>query len=74
MKISLQLYDMGVRLAIMRNNFLSIKSDNMNSLFASTARGLEELIKLNWKNWAQGVRLFRVGSIFQGDTRLIYQA
>ena len=29
----------------MRNNFSKSKSDDMNSLFASTARGLEELLK-----------------------------
>ena len=33
------------RLAIMRNNFPNTVSDDMNSLFASTARGLEELLK-----------------------------
>ncbi|UMX60813.1 hypothetical protein MJ391_10450 [Escherichia coli] len=49
----------------------------MNSLFASTARGLEELLKtelegLNTKG--RYARWFRVGSISRGDTRLLYQS
>lgn len=46
----------------------------MNSLFASTARGLEELLKLNWKGWAQWTASWSVAGPFSGDTRLLYQS
>ena len=45
----------------------------MNSLFASTARGLEELLKLNWKGLARRTAGVRAGP-FSGDTRLLYQS
>ena len=46
----------------------------MNSLFASTARGLEELLKLNWKPRARKSAVVQGGVHFEGDTRLIYQS
>ena len=46
----------------------------MNSLFASTARGLEELLKLNWKPGRARVPVVQGGVHFEGDTRLIYQS
>lgn len=47
----------------------------MNSLFASTARGLEELLKTELeKLGAVGCQVVQGGVHFQGDTRLIYQS
>ncbi len=47
----------------------------MNSLFASTARGLEELLKTELENLgAQYVQVVQGGVHFEGDTRLIYQS
>ena len=47
----------------------------MNSLFASTARGLEELLKTELENLgAQSCRVVQGGVHFEGDTRLIYQS
>lgn len=47
----------------------------MNSLFASTARGLEELLKTELENLgAQACRVVQGGVYFEGDTRLIYQS
>ncbi len=48
----------------------------MNSLFASTARGLEELLKTELEGLgATDCRGSPVaGSIFRGDTRLLYQS
>lgn len=47
----------------------------MNSLFASTARGLEELLKTELENLgAQHVQVVQGGVHFEGDTRLIYQS
>ncbi|MDI4736923.1 hypothetical protein MJN54_12290, partial [Salmonella enterica subsp. enterica serovar Kentucky] len=47
----------------------------MNSLFASTARGLEELLKTELeKLGAIGCQVVQGGVHFQGDTRLIYQS
>ncbi len=46
----------------------------MNSLFASTARGLEELLKTELENLGPlNARWFRVGSISRA-TRLVYQS
>ncbi len=45
----------------------------MNSLFASTARGLEELLKLNWKPGPLNA-VVQGGVHFKGDTRLVYQS
>lgn len=47
----------------------------MNSLFASTARGLEELLKTELENLgAEHVQVVQGGVHFEGDTRLIYQS
>ena len=47
----------------------------MISLFASTARGLEELLKTELENLgAQHVQVVQGGVHFEGDTRLIYQS
>ena len=47
----------------------------MNSLFASTARGLEELLKTELENLgAQSCQVVQGGVHFQGDTRLLYQS
>ncbi len=46
----------------------------MNSLFASTARGLEELLKLNWKTLGPLNAVVQGGVHFKGDTRLVYQS
>ena len=47
----------------------------MNSLFASTARGLEELLKTELENLgAQHAQVVQGGVHFEGDTRLIYQS
>ena len=59
----------------MRNNFLQVISDDMNSLFASTARGLEELLKTELENLgATGCQVVQGGVHFEGDTRLLYQS
>lgn len=47
----------------------------MNSLFASTARGLEELLKSELENLgARDCQVVQGGVHFQGDTRLLYQS
>lgn len=47
----------------------------MNSLFASTARGLEELLKTELEGLgAVDCQLVQGGVHFQGDTRLLYQS
>jgi 23S rRNA (guanine2445-N2)-methyltransferase / 23S rRNA (guanine2069-N7)-methyltransferase len=47
----------------------------MNSLFASTARGLEELLKTELENLgATGCQVVQGGVHFGGDTRLLYQS
>lgn len=47
----------------------------MNSLFASTARGLEELLKTELEGLgAQECKITQGGVHFQGDTRLLYQS
>ena len=47
----------------------------MNSLFASTARGLEELLKTELEALgAKECRVVQGGVHFEGDTRLIYQS
>jgi len=59
----------------MRNNFLRVISDDMNSLFASTARGLEELLKTELENLgATACQVVQGGVHFEGDTRLLYQS
>ncbi len=59
----------------MRLNFLNTVSDDMNSLFASTARGLEELLKTELEALgAQEVRVVQGGVHFEGDDRLLYQS
>lgn len=51
------------------------KSDDMNSLFASTARGLEELLKTELEGLgAQACQVVQGGVHFQGDMRLLYQS
>ena len=46
----------------------------MNSLFASTARGLEELLKTELENLgAVECQVVQGGVHFMGDTRLVYQ-
>ncbi len=47
----------------------------MNSLFASTARGLEELLKTELEGLgAQGCQVVQGGVHYQGDSRLVYQS
>ena len=47
----------------------------MNSLFASTARGLEELLKTELENLgAVECQVVQSGVHFKGDTRLVYQS
>ncbi|MBV4412182.1 bifunctional 23S rRNA (guanine(2069)-N(7))-methyltransferase RlmK/23S rRNA (guanine(2445)-N(2))-methyltransferase RlmL [Enterobacteriaceae bacterium YMB-R22] len=47
----------------------------MNSLFASTARGLEELLKSELENLgARDCQVVQGGVHFQGDMRLLYQS
>jgi len=59
----------------MRSNFLMTISDAMNSLFASTARGLEELLKSELETLgAQGCQVVQGGVHYQGDDRLMYQS
>ncbi|VFS88918.1 Ribosomal RNA large subunit methyltransferase L [Kluyvera cryocrescens] len=51
----------------MRNNFSASKSDDMNSLFASTARGLEELLKTELEGLgAQECQITQGGVHFPG--------
>ena len=55
--------------------FLMTISDAMNSLFASTARGLEELLKSELEALgAEGCQVVQGGVHFQGDDRLMYQS
>lgn len=59
----------------MRNNFIERQSEPMNSLFASTARGLEELLKTELENLgAQECRIVQGGVHFEADTALVYQS
>ena len=59
----------------MRNNFLMTISDAMNSLFASTARGLEELLKNELESLgAENCQVVQGGVHYQGDDRLMYQS
>ncbi|WP_435947774.1 bifunctional 23S rRNA (guanine(2069)-N(7))-methyltransferase RlmK/23S rRNA (guanine(2445)-N(2))-methyltransferase RlmL [Dryocola sp. BD586] len=47
----------------------------MNSLFASTTRGLEELLKTELEGLgAQGCQVVQGGVHYQGDSRLVYQS
>ncbi|WP_413449800.1 hypothetical protein [Erwinia sp. LJJL01] len=47
----------------------------MNSLFASTARGLEELLKSELEALgAQSCQVVQGGVHYQGDDRLMYQS
>ncbi|MDP0742451.1 hypothetical protein Q8G13_27650, partial [Klebsiella pneumoniae] len=47
----------------------------MNSLFASTARGLEELLKSELEALgAHDCKVVQGGVHFQGDDRLLYQS
>jgi 23S rRNA (guanine2445-N2)-methyltransferase / 23S rRNA (guanine2069-N7)-methyltransferase len=47
----------------------------MNSLFASTARGLEELLKTELEGLgAQNCQVVQGGVHYQGDSRLVYQS
>lgn len=55
--------------------FLMTISDAMNSLFASTARGLEELLKSELEALgAEGCQVVQGGVHFKGDDRLMYQS
>ena len=59
----------------MRNNFLFGDKYDMNSLFASTARGLEELLKSELEALgAHACKVVQGGVHFQGDDRLLYQS
>lgn len=59
----------------MRNNFSKCKSDNMNSLFASTARGLEELLKTELDVLgAQDLQVVQGGVHFRADHPVMYQS
>lgn len=59
----------------MRNNFSKSKSDDMNSLFASTARGLEELLKTELDALgAQDLQVVQGGVHFRADERVMYQS
>lgn len=59
----------------MRNNFLFGDKYDMNSLFASTARGLEELLKSELEALgAHDCKVVQGGVHFQGDDRLLYQS
>lgn len=50
-------------------------SDDMNALFASTARGLEELLKSELESLgAQSCAVVQGGVHFEGDNRLLYQS
>lgn len=55
--------------------FLFGDSDDMNALFASTARGLEELLKSELESLgAQSCAVVQGGVHFEGDNRLLYQS
>lgn len=59
----------------MRNNFSKSISDDMNSLFASTARGLEELLKTELDALgAQDLQVVQGGVHFRADDRVMYQS
>lgn len=59
----------------MRSNFLKSNSDDMNSLFASTARGLEELLKSELDALgAQDLQVVQGGVHFEADDRIMYQS
>lgn len=59
----------------MRNDFLFGDKHDMNSLFASTARGLEELLKSELEQLgAHACKVVQGGVHFQGDDRLLYQS
>ncbi len=59
----------------MRNNFLKSRSDDMNSLFASTGRGLEELLKSELDALgAQDLQVAQGGVHYRGDDRLMYRS
>lgn len=59
----------------MRSNFLKSNSDDMNSLFASTARGLEELLKSELDALgAQDLQVVQGGVHFEADGRTMYQS
>lgn len=59
----------------MRSNFLKSNSDDMNSLFASTARGLEELLKSELDALgAQELQVVQGGVHFEADDRTMYQS
>lgn len=50
-------------------------SDDMNALFASTARGLEELLKSELESLgAQSCTVVQGGVHFEGDNRLLYRS
>ncbi len=59
----------------MRSNFSKSISDDMNSLFASTARGLEELLKSELDALgAQDLQVVQGGVHFRADDRVMYQS
>lgn len=59
----------------MRNNFIFGDKRDMNSLFASTARGLEELLKSELEALgAHTCKVVQGGVHFKGDDRLLYQS
>ncbi|RDK89597.1 23S rRNA m(2)G-2445 methyltransferase [Enterobacillus tribolii] len=59
----------------MRHNFIYSDTNSMKSLFASTARGLEELLKTELETLgAQECKLTQGGVYFQGDERLLYRS
>jgi len=59
----------------MRSNFLKSNSDDMNSLFASTARGLEELLKSELDALGvQDLQVVQGGVHFEADDRTMYQS
>jgi len=59
----------------MRSNFLKSNSDDMNSLFASTARGLEELLKSELDALgAQDLQVVQGGVHYEADDRTMYQS
>ncbi len=70
---------MSLVLAIMCHDFfcggLSVVINKMNSLFASTARGLEELLKNELEMLgAQSCKIAQGGVHFQGDDRVMYKS
>lgn len=59
----------------MRSNFMMTISEAMNSLFASTGRGLEELLKNELEALgAEGCQIVQGGVHYQGCDRLMYQS